>query len=193
MELIIHRVNTIQKLKKISHEFGVEIDIRTYGKDLILNHEAGETGEYFGDFLDNYSHGTLVLNIKEAGIEDRVLEMVARKKLQSYFLLDVEMPYIYKASKSGNRNIAIRYSEYEPIELAENFVNSFEWLWIDTVTKLPLNVEVINKIKKYKTCMVCPERWGQAEKIQVYKETMGILNFAPDAIMTDLNFVSSWT
>lgn len=193
MELIIHRVNTIQKLKKTSHEFGAEIDIRSHGKDLILHHDAGQTGEFFEKFLDHYSHGTLVLNIKEAGIEEQVLNMVAQKKVPSYFLLDVEMPYIYRASKSGNRNVAIRYSEYEPIELAEYFSGLFEWVWIDTVTMLPLSLPILKRIKKYKSCLVCPERWGQPEKIKKYRKSMESLNFAPNAVMTDLNYVQDWT
>ena len=35
MEIIIHRINTISELKTINSTFGVEIDIRTYGSDLV--------------------------------------------------------------------------------------------------------------------------------------------------------------
>jgi hypothetical protein len=41
---IIHRVNKIGDLKKISQEFGVEVDIRTYNNQLVLNHEPFEDG-----------------------------------------------------------------------------------------------------------------------------------------------------
>ena len=41
------------------------------------------------DYLDEYRHGTLILNIKEAGIEDEVLSLVRqRPQIKSYFLLD---------------------------------------------------------------------------------------------------------
>ena len=50
---------------------------------------------YFIDYIENYKHGTLVLNIKESGIEDEVLKIVKSKSIKSYFLLDVEMPYLY--------------------------------------------------------------------------------------------------
>ena len=40
--------------------------------------------------------GTLILNIKESGIEQNVLKLVKRYKIKSYFLLDVEFPYIFK-------------------------------------------------------------------------------------------------
>ena len=39
MEFIIHRINKIKDLKSLPKKFGVEIDIRTMGSKLILNHE----------------------------------------------------------------------------------------------------------------------------------------------------------
>ena len=70
------------------------------------------------DKLNNIDHE--VEEIFEDGIEDDVLGMVReRKRIKDYFLLDVEMPYIYSATKKGERNIAIRYSEYENIFLAK--------------------------------------------------------------------------
>ena len=36
MEIIIHRINKINELKKIPYNFGTEIDIRSYNSDLIL-------------------------------------------------------------------------------------------------------------------------------------------------------------
>ena len=39
MEYIIHRVNKIKTLNKIPKNFGTEIDIRSNGSKLILNHE----------------------------------------------------------------------------------------------------------------------------------------------------------
>ena len=90
MELIIHRVNTINELRDIPREYGTEIDIRACGSNLILNHEAFQTGERFEDYLDEYTHATLILNIKEAGIEDEVLRQVRlHNQIKSYFLLDV--------------------------------------------------------------------------------------------------------
>ena len=76
MEIIIHRINKIKELKKISNKYGVEIDIRTDGSKLILNHDAFTKGDRLIDYIENYKHKTLVLNIKEAGIENEVLPPV---------------------------------------------------------------------------------------------------------------------
>ena len=149
MEIIIHRVNKIKKLKKIPSHFGVEIDIRSFKSKLILNHEPFMSGDSFDIFLREYHHGTLVLNIKEAGIEDEVLKKVKKAKIKSFFLLDVEYPYIFKSLKKKQKNIAIRFSEKEPIENAKLMLNKFKWLWIDTLTKLPIKKKDINILKDY--------------------------------------------
>ena len=136
MEIIIHRVNTIRELKKIKPHYGTEIDIRTWGSDLVLNHEPFQNGEKLEDYLDEYQHGTLVLNIKEDGIEDDVLQLVRqRSQIKSYFLLDVEFPYLYRASRKGERDIAIRFSEDEGIETVKKYVGMVDWVWIDTNTR----------------------------------------------------------
>ena len=45
MEIIIHRINSIKKLKKIPKNFGVEIDLRVYQSKIILNHEPFKSGD----------------------------------------------------------------------------------------------------------------------------------------------------
>ena len=76
MEIIVHRVNSIKMLKKIPINFGVEIDLRAYQSKIILNHEPFKSGDSLDNFLKYYNHGTLILNIKEDGIEDEVIKKV---------------------------------------------------------------------------------------------------------------------
>ena len=86
MEIIIHRVNRIKELKNIKPTFGTEIDIRAQGGEIILSHDPFVKGDKLDDYLDEYNHGILVLNIKEDGIEDDVLGMVReRKRIKDYF------------------------------------------------------------------------------------------------------------
>ena len=192
MEIIVHRINNIKQLKKIPTNFGTEIDIRSHKSKLILNHEPYKSGNSLDSFLNNYKHGTLILNIKEAGIEEDVINKVKKKKIKSFFLLDVEFPYIFKSIKQKQTNIAIRFSEKESIDNAKYLVDKFKWVWIDTLTKLPLNQKNIKVLKKFKTCLVCPERWGRPKDIEIYKKKMKRLNFKPDAVMTSLKHVKHW-
>jgi len=192
MELIIHRINKIDELKNIPRKYGTEIDIRSKGSNLILNHEPYKNGDKIENYLENYKHKTLVLNLKEAGIENDVLKIVRKHFIKSFFLLDVEMPYLYSSAKKGEKNIAVRFSEYENINLANYFKNKVKWLWIDTVTKLPINKKNIKIIKKFKSCLVCPERWKRKKDIKNYKNKLKSLNFLPSAVMTGKNCINYW-
>ena len=192
MEFIIHRINKIKDLKSISKNFGTEIDIRSKGSNLILNHDPYSEGDKLIDYLEFYKHKTLVLNLKEAGIENDVLKLVRTFKIKSYFLLDAEMPYIYLATKAREKNIAVRFSEYEDIELAKYFKEKVNWVWIDTPSKFPINKKNINIIKSFKSCLVCPERWGRKKDILKYKKIMDKLKFKPDAVMTRYKCLKFW-
>jgi hypothetical protein len=192
MEFIIHRVNKIKDLKSLHNKFGVEIDIRTMGSKLILNHEPFNNGDQLDNYLENYEHKTLVLNLKEAGIEKEVLKLVKKHLIKSFFLLDVEMPYMYSATIKGQKNIAVRFSEYESLDLTKYFQNKLNWVWIDTATKLPININNIKILSKFKSCIVCPERWGRKKDIKNYKKKLLKLKFKPTSVMTSLDCVDEW-
>ena len=85
MEIIVHRVNSIKMLKKIPINFGVEIDLRAYQSKIILNHEPFKSGDLLENYLSAYNNGTLILNIKESGIEDEVIRLVKLYNIKSYF------------------------------------------------------------------------------------------------------------
>ena len=180
-------------MKTIDPRFGVEIDIRTYGKDLILSHEPFKRGDKLQDYLSEYRHGTLILNIKESGIENNVLSLIQKyNNVKNYFLLDVEFPYIFSASEKNFKNIAIRFSEFESINTVTKFKGLVDWVWIDTFTVLPLNQNSINILKHFKTCLVCPERWNRPEEIASYKKKLQKINFQMNAVMTSRYTYNKW-
>ena len=53
MEIITHRINSIKLLKEIPKKYGVEIDLRTNGSKIILNHEPISKGDTFKNYLEN--------------------------------------------------------------------------------------------------------------------------------------------
>lgn len=193
MEIIIHRVNRIKELKNIKPTFGTEIDIRAQGGEIILSHDPFLKGDKLDDYLDEYNHGILVLNIKEDGIEDDVLGMVReRKRIKDYFLLDVEFPYLFKKARGGEMDIAIRFSEDECIQTVQKYINKVNWVWIDCNTTLPLNKKNIKILNNFKKCLVCPERWGRPNDLMVYKKIMKSLSFKIDAVMTSGEYAYEW-
>jgi hypothetical protein len=188
MQIFIHRVNTIERLGQVPIKYGIEIDIRANWSNLILNHEPFQWWENLEEFLEHYHHNGIILNIKEAGIENRVLELMKKNGIKNYFLLDVEFPYVYKVARRWIRDIAMRYSEDECIETVLKYKWLVDWVWIDTNTQLALNKDIVEKLQGFKTCLVCPERWWRPQDIKPYKQKMKELNFKVDAVMTALEY-----
>ncbi|MDP1729340.1 MAG: hypothetical protein Q8L27_04010 [archaeon] len=196
MKIVIHRVNLSSELKKIPREFGVEIDVRGYGNQMLLNHDPLNPNlkyESLEDYLKSYHHSLAVFNMKEAGYEQRVIDLAKEYGIEDYFLLDVEFPYIYRATrKEGFRKIASRYSEAEPIEMTLAQKGLLDWVWIDTNTQIPLNPEVVSKLSGFKTCLVCPSRWGREQDIGPYADKIKQLKMNLDAVMTSIENADKW-
>ena len=99
MQIIRHRVNKISELLDTPLEIGVEIDVRSLEYRLILNHEPHESGDELEEYLRNCGERFVIFNIKEAGIEEEVVALATKYKIEDYFLLDVEFPFIYRATR----------------------------------------------------------------------------------------------
>lgn len=138
MEIIAHKINSIKRLKKLPLKYGSEVDLRTYGSRIILCHDPYKKGDKLEDYLDNYHHGTLILNIKESGIEKEVIRKVRNKNINKFFLLDVEMPFICVNQKEVTKYTSVRFSEYESVETLKIFKKKVGWVWIDTFKSLPI-------------------------------------------------------
>ncbi|MCT7471033.1 hypothetical protein N5T90_09105 [Aliarcobacter cryaerophilus] len=194
MEYIAHRVNTIEELKQIPNEYGVELDLRDYGERLVLQHDPFKDGEDFEEYLKHYNHGTMILNIKSERIEHKVLELIQKYNIKKYFFLDSSFPMIYLLSKSGEKNIALRFSEFEGIDTILSMTGKVEWIWVDCFSKLPINYEIYKLLKNngFKFCLVSPELQGQNEKLASYKQYLQNEGIVFDAICTKIYNIEKW-
>ena len=194
MEYIAHRVNTIEELKQIPNEYGVELDLRDFGDRLILQHDPFKDGEDFEEYLKNYNHGTMILNIKSERIEHKVLELIQKYNIKKYFFLDSSFPMIYLLSKTGEKNIALRFSEFEGIDTILSMTGKVEWIWVDCFSKLPINYEIYKLLKNngFKFCLVSPELQGQNEKLEFYKQYLQDESIVFDSICTKVYNIDKW-
>ena len=81
------------------------------------------------------------------------------------FLLDVEYPYILQSDASdGPLDIAVRFSEQETIQNVSCQQGRLNWVWLDCVTKNPVEMEHIPILSTFKNCLVCPSRWRRPKK-----------------------------
>lgn len=181
---IAHRINTVQQLREVSPEYGIELDLRYEGEKLIMHHDPFVTGELFEDLLKEYKHSLIILNVKTEGIEEEVLRLLKKYNVENYFFLDLSLPYLIKYMRKGEKNIAVRFSEYEPIEFVMSFKDKVEWVWVDCFTKLPLDDTSYNLLKKhFKLCLVSPELQGYSlDRIEEFKTQLA--NKSIDAVCT---------
>jgi hypothetical protein len=193
VQIIRHRVNSVAELVQVPSSQGVEIDLRDQGNRLVLAHDPFSTGEYFEEFLRHYKHGTLILNIKSERIEWRVLEEIKKAStVKDYFFLDSSFPMIRALTQQGERCIAMRYSEHEPVEAIINMSSFIRWVWIDCFTKMPLNEKDFRllKLAGLKLCAVSPELQHRGrETIERYKRELA--PFPVDAVCT--KYPDAWT
>jgi hypothetical protein len=184
MIYIQHRVNTVAQLRETPREFGVELDLRDFGDRLILRHDAFGDGEDFEPYLAEYRHGPLVLNVKSERIEHRVLELLRKYRAEDYFFLDSSFPMIRLLSSRGERRIAVRFSEFEPLEGCLALAGKVDWVWVDCFTKMPFTPESYAALKKhFRLCAVSPELQGRpAESIPVYAADLA--PYPVDAVCT---------
>lgn len=192
---IIHRINTIEGLKATPQKYGVEVDVRPFKDKLILNHEPYGDGVALNDYLSHFKHKFAILDIKAEWICEDVLKATKKHQIEDFFLLGVTPPEMYSLVQKGVRNIAIRFSEVEPIESALAWSGKVDWCWVDVFTQLPLDKTSHKRLHEagFKLCLVDPERWGRPEDIPAYQQQMKQEGVTLDAVMTARKFLEQWT
>ncbi len=162
MKVISHRRNTLKELEATPVNYGVEVDIRSHGNDLVIHHDPFVVGEFFEEWFGAYKHGTLILNVKEEGLECRLIELMKSRGFEDYFFLDQSFPYLVKWSRRGEHRCAVRVSEFESIETAMSLTGKVDWVWVDCFTKFPLTHFEAQRLQQagFKLCLVSPELHG---------------------------------
>ncbi|MBM3282679.1 hypothetical protein FJY90_00360 [Candidatus Gottesmanbacteria bacterium] len=193
-QFIAHRVNTVKELLQVPYQLGIEVDLRDSGNKLYMHHDPFSQGEGFENYLKQYRHGTLILNIKSEGIEWKVLELLNGYSVNNFFFLDSSFPMILKLINNGEKRIALRFSELEGIDTISLMKGKAEWVWVDCFTKIPINNENYKIFKEwgFKICLVSPDLVGRAEDIPGYKKYLATENIIPDAICTKIFNIDMW-
>ena len=188
MELIAHRRNTIPELRATPVKYGVEVDIRSQGSRLVIHHDAFVNGESFENWIEAYRHGTLILNVKEEGLEDALLGIVARRQIEKFFFLDQSFPFLMRYANRGERRCAVRVSEYESIDTALTLAGRIDWTWIDCFTRFPIDGAEARRLHQagFRLCLVSPELQGRdaAAGIPALRKLLEEFAVTADAVCT---------
>jgi hypothetical protein len=188
LEIISHRRNTLRELIETPCEYGIEVDIRSQGDRLVIHHDPFLEGEDFEAWFSEYRHGTLILNVKEEGLEQRLLELMASRGVERFFFLDQSFPFLIRTARQGESRCAVRYSEFESAETVLALAGQVQWVWVDLFTAARPNPDDLQRFQSagFKLCLVSPElqgRWDRAE-IDALKGHFAIHGIRFDAVCT---------
>ena len=180
-------MNSINDLLNTSSDYGVEIDLRSMGQELVLEHDPFRNGIKFSDWLKHYHHKYLIVNLKEDGLETKAIDILKIFGIQNFFFLDQSFPALYKLSRIAPEYCSARVSDFEPIIPALSLKPG--WLWFDSHSGdweyLIDSFEAIKNIQ-IKTCLVSPElqRLDGTHELEILKSILikYAINF--DAVCT---------
>lgn len=195
MIYVAHRINTVEELNSVPEKFGVEIDVRDVGGELILAHDAFVGGERFSNFLKYYRHKLLVVNIKSYGIESKILEELKTFKVTEFFFLDSAASVIIQLCEGNQAHFSGRVSEFESIETIRLSKNLFDWVWVDCFTEYSLSTEIyatLHKLLNKKICLTSPDLLKRSHEIEDHAKKIKQTNCYPDAICTKLKNIEAW-
>lgn len=188
MRPIAHRRNTLAELEATPREYGVEIDIRSTGGRLALHHDPFAAAEDFNTWLDAYRHGTLILNVKEEGLEKPAAALLRAKGVEDWFFLDQSFPSLVQCARAGERRCAVRVSEFESVETALTLAGRIDWVWVDCFTRFPLTRREALRLERagFRLCLVSPELHGRSAEAEIpaMAERLAALRIRPEAVCT---------
>lgn len=169
MKIIAHRRNSLEQLSSTPSKYGIEVDIRTNNNTLIIHHDPLANGLNFEVWLEKFQHSTLILNVKEEGLETHIIPLMEKYGIEDFFFLDQSFPFLIKWSEYGEKRCAVRISEYESIDTALALQGMVDWVWVDCFSKLSLTKIEETKLKKagFKLCLVSPELQGRNAEIEI--------------------------
>ena len=195
MKIYQHRRNTRASLDATPLEYGVEIDLRSWGNNLVLEHEPFVQGEHFSNWMLRYQHSGLILNIKEEGLEVRLLEIMEHHHVSDFFFLDQSYPFMIKWLNAGlGAHIAARVSDYESLSSLTSLPATPGYIWCDSFTgswgHLTATIEYASNINS-RVILVSPELQsrkleGELDMIKavLYKyrhEQLGVCTKVPES------------
>ena len=199
MLLIQHRINSIEQAVDLPPEYGGEVDVRYHNDEIILEHDP--LGHHktqllsLNHFLTYWNcSGPLILNVKTEGIERRCIELMQKHQVENWFFLDLSMPFFVQFTEIaqnncitnfGPNNLAVRFSDKEPIEYAMAFKGKAGWVWVDCFLNLPLNKDTHSILRDagFKLCLVSPElQKHDVSRIAEFRDKLTQLEY--DAVCT---------
>jgi hypothetical protein len=180
LRLYRHRVNTVRDLEPVPLTFGIEFDLRSDGDRVIVTHDPFTDGPTIDEFFPHIGPRPCIFNVKCEGVEEAVMACAKKNGIEDFFFLDCSVPAAVKLWRKGEKRIAVRYSELEPIEGVMAWADRATWVWVDCfqdypgVQQGPSDPAWTAMAERFKVCLVSPELQGHGtDAIAIYKSKLG--------------------
>ena len=193
--IFLHRQNDPKNIvfKNID---GIEIDIRSLGSHLIVNHDRFYNIDFentddcvclqdVAKYLKDY---TVIVNVKESGLEEQISNILDEYGSIKYYFLDSQIPDIIRLSKQQKYEgkFIIRVSDYETLNYKFLSQCKPEFIWVDYNFENFNILEYIQFLKEIdsneyliqtstKKILVSPELYG-LQNINITQDIIKITN-----------------
>ena len=97
----------------------------------------------------------MILNVKEEGLEERILHMMKQFSIEDFFFLDQSFPFLIKYANLDESRCAVRFSEFESIDTVLNLKNKVD-------QGKPLHCNMYEDFAKYPDLPKLPDELGQS-------------------------------
>ena len=120
---------------------GIELDVRSLGDRLVLTHDRINNEQisifadgvlFLEDTIEYLKDYTIIVNVKESGLEEQISELFDDNNIKYYFL-DSQIPDIVRLCKQEKfkGKFIIRVSPYEKINNDLLNHSKAEFIWVD--------------------------------------------------------------
>tara|TARA_Y100000590_G_C15518248_1_gene938266 strand:+ start:331 stop:945 length:615 start_codon:yes stop_codon:yes gene_type:complete len=158
---IAHRQNRQKNLLDIKKYFfnGLEIDLRSDSKKIIINHDPFKYGMDFVKHIKLFKNYFLIIDIKSTGIAKKISKILIKKKIKFLLLNLISQEFLEMIKLGYSKNLFLRFSSFENFNLKDKIFKNIQWIWFDFFNDRFITKKQYNYIKSYKKkiCITSPD------------------------------------
>ena len=161
---IAHRQNKIKNIIKSNNSLfkGIEIDLRSDSKKIIVNHDPFKNGLDFIKNIKFFKKYFLLIDIKSSGISQKICEILRKKKIKFLLLNLIQQEFVQMIKLGYSKHLFLRFSSFESFDLKNKKFNKIKWIWFDFFDRYFITAKKYKYIKKFKKkiCIASPDLLG---------------------------------
>tara|TARA_B100001564_G_scaffold279483_1_gene241686 strand:- start:64 stop:678 length:615 start_codon:yes stop_codon:yes gene_type:complete len=194
---IAHRQNNLKNfniLKKLKFD-GIEIDLRSSDKKIIINHDPFKKSLDFLKKIKNFKKIFLIIDIKSSGISFKIYKYLIGKKFK-FLLLNLIQPEFFEMVNKGlSKNLFLRYSLYEKLNFTIKKINKIKWVWVDFFESYYIPKKDFKYLRRFKKkiCLTSPDLVGKSKnEIRKYIKYLNKNSIKVDMVCVKQKNIGIW-